>query len=523
MSTDSQTRLQELIGEDYALQHVIGHGGMSTVWLATDTRTNEEVAVKVLRPEFADNTEFLSRFRNEAQASEGIDSPNVVRTFDYRELPDPSGNTFCFIAMEYVRGQTLAERLLHETSISESETLDILEQAAHGLSIIHSMGMVHRDMKPGNLLIAEDGTVKIADFGIAKAAEAVPLTRTGMVVGTAQYVSPEQAQGKQVTAATDVYSLGVVGYEMLAGRRPFAGDSSVSVAIAHINKQPRPLPPEISQPTRDLIGVSLRKDPERRYHDGKALALAIADVRKGKRPLPPEPTNANANAPTQAQQRPPTPRQQATTVMPQGMARGLPNHIGTQQRPVQGPPLPPQHLQQHRMPQPMPQGMQQGMQQRPLATANPQQRPPQRQNYNQSNNSNTSIYALLAVLVLAIGAIAVWLILSFINQPAPPSPTTTPAATTKETSSEETPDNTSQQQQIPQNPPAQSTPIIPTQNQVPSQPSFDEVPPSNANTFPFPTVFPLVPSQSPTTSEVSVPTSSAPAPPTTAQEEVNQQ
>lgn len=521
MSTDSQVRLQELIGEDYALQHVIGHGGMSTVWLATDTRTDEEVAVKVLRPEFADNAEFLSRFRNEAQASEGIDSPNVVRTFDYRELPDPSGNTFCFIAMEYVRGETLAERLLKETSISEAETLDILEQAANGLAIIHSMGMVHRDMKPGNLLIAEDGTVKIADFGIAKAAEAVPLTRTGMVVGTAQYVSPEQAQGKQVTAATDVYSLGVVGYEMLAGRRPFAGDSSVSVAIAHINKQPRPLPREISQPTRDLIGVSLRKDPERRYQDGTALARAIATVRSGKRPLLPEPRNGMADAKTQTQQRPQPPRQSATTVMPHGPQRPLQNTIQTTQRPPQGN-LPTHQLQQRRMPQQMQQGQNV---QRPPSAPNVPQRAPQRSNYNQSNN-NTSIYALLAVLVLAIGAIAVWLLLSLMDQSTPRSPTTTPAATSKPSTSKEAPDTQedSSYQELPSAPSTQSNPFNPPSSQQQQQfPSSYVETPTNQNNFPIPTAFPVPPSQPQVTSEQPVQPTTAPSQPTSEPEEVSQQ
>lgn len=508
MSTDSQVRLQELIGENYALQRVIGHGGMSTVWLATDTRTNEEVAVKVLRPEFADNAEFLSRFRNEAQASEGIDSPNVVRTFDYRELPDPSGNTFCFIAMEYVRGETLAERLLQETSINESETLDILEQAANGLAIIHSMGMVHRDMKPGNLLIAEDGTVKIADFGIAKAAEAVPLTRTGMVVGTAQYVSPEQAQGKQVTAATDVYSLGVVGYEMLAGRRPFAGDSSVSVAIAHINQQPRPLPERISQPTRDLIGVSLRKDPERRYQDGKALAEAIAAVRKGNRPLLPEPRTNNANIKTQIQ-RPPT-GMQGTAVM--------------SQRPIQGPQVPPQHptnMQQRQLPQRHmpPSGSDQNAQRMPVgAGPNAPRRAGQRPAYDQSSNSNNSIYALLAVLVLAIGAVGIWLLLSLMNGGS--NPTTTPSSTQTSRSSSSSSEDVSEEvptQQLPNTQPDQSTPIVPQQSQQPIQ-TQPQITPTNANTFPFPTAIPFLPTQTPTTVEVPL-TSVAPSPPSTGEPE----
>ncbi|MDO5511714.1 serine/threonine-protein kinase [Corynebacterium sp.] len=287
---EGRERLQQLIGDDYRLQWIIGHGGMSTVWLADDTRHDREVALKILRPEFSDNREFLTRFRNEAETAELIDSDNVVRTYDYREIPDPAGHTFCFIAMEYVRGESLADLLAREKSLDEALVLDVLEQAAHGLSIIHRMDLVHRDIKPGNLMITQNGRVKITDFGIAKAAAAVPLTRTGMVVGTAQYVSPEQAQGKEVTSASDVYSLGVVGYEMLAGQRPFVGDSSVSVALAHISQSPPPLSTTISAEARELIGIALRKEPTQRFADGNEMALAVSAVRLGKRP--PQPASA---------------------------------------------------------------------------------------------------------------------------------------------------------------------------------------------------------------------------------------
>ena len=288
--TAGRERLQELVGEDYVLQWIIGHGGMSTVWLADDVRNDREVAVKVLRPEFSDNREFLDRFRNEAETAELIDSDNVVRTYDYREVPDPAGHTFCFIVMEYIRGESLADMLAREGTLEEDLALDVLEQAAHGLSIIHRMDLVHRDIKPGNLMITQNGRVKITDFGIAKAAAAVPLTRTGMVVGTAQYVSPEQAQGKEVTATSDIYSLGVVGYEMLAGRRPFTGDSSVSVALAHISQAPPALSTTVSAQTRELIGIALRKDPGQRFADGNEMTLAVSAVRQGQRP--PQPKSA---------------------------------------------------------------------------------------------------------------------------------------------------------------------------------------------------------------------------------------
>ncbi|MGV0369311.1 serine/threonine protein kinase [Corynebacterium aurimucosum] len=299
-SADNKEHLQALIGEDYQLQWIVGHGGMSTVWLADDVRNDREVALKVLRPEFSDNNEFLSRFRNEAKAAESIDSENVVATYDYRELED-NGRTFCYMALEYIRGESLADLLAREGALPETLALDVMEQASHGLSVIHHMGLVHRDIKPGNLMITQNGQVKITDFGIAKAAAAVPLTRTGMVVGTAQYVSPEQAQGYEVGPSSDVYSLGVVGYEMLAGKRPFSGDSSVSVALAHISQAPEPLSTSISAPTRELIGMALRKDPNTRFVDGNEFTNAISAVRQGQRP--PQPKSA-ALAPVAAEPSP---------------------------------------------------------------------------------------------------------------------------------------------------------------------------------------------------------------------------
>lgn len=284
---DGRDWVQGLLGEDYQLRWVIGRGGMSTVWLADRVRDGQQVAIKALRPEFSNAPEFLSRFRNEAQAAQSLDSENVVRTFDYRENKDSSGTVHCFIIMEYVRGESLADLLARENYLKENVALDILEQAAHGLAVIHRRGLVHRDIKPGNLMVTEDGTTKIADFGIAKAAEAVPLTRTGMVVGTAQYVSPEQAQGREVTAASDVYSLGVVGYELLSGRRPFTGDSSVSVVLAHINNPVPRLPNFVSPAAGQLILTALGKDPAHRYADGDEFALAVAAVRRGEHPPAP--------------------------------------------------------------------------------------------------------------------------------------------------------------------------------------------------------------------------------------------
>ena len=287
MNTENREDLQQLVGDGYKLQWIIGHGGMSTVWLADDLANEREVAIKVLRPEYSSNAEFLARFRNEALSAQGINSDNVVATYDYREADTDAGSTVCYIIMEYIRGESLADLIAREGQLDEALALDVLEQAAHGLAVIHRMGLVHRDIKPGNLMLTQHGQVKITDFGIAKAAAAVPLTRTGMVVGTAQYVSPEQAQGMKVTAASDVYSLGVVGYELLSGKRPFTGDSSVSVALAHVSAEPPALPISVSAPARELIEIALRKDPGQRFRDGNEFQLAVSQVRQGLRPAQP--------------------------------------------------------------------------------------------------------------------------------------------------------------------------------------------------------------------------------------------
>lgn len=346
--------LQAILGQRYQLQWIIGRGGMSTVWLAKDTQSghgDQDVAIKILRPEYTENEEFRTRFRNESEASKELDSPNVVATYDYGEVEigDPGYRTMtvCFIVMEYVKGESLADVLSREHTLPEKLVADLLAQAATGLEEIHTSGMVHRDIKPGNILITADGVAKITDFGISKAAEAVPLTRTGMVVGTAQYVSPEQAQGLQVGPASDVYSLGVVGYECLAGRRPFSGESTVSVAIKHIAEDPAPLPPEVSPYMREFIGVCLRKSPAARYANGSEMSSAIALVAQGQRPPQPhhvpdvdtahpltEQLGAVATGPGTAV--PPlqgpaqqNPAQQAPAHTPPGQAAGVPGLAGS--------------------------------------------------------------------------------------------------------------------------------------------------------------------------------------------------
>jgi serine/threonine-protein kinase len=265
----------------YEITAPIATGGMGEVWRATDRTLGRTVAAKVLKSEYTGDRNFLERFRNEARHTAGLAHQNIASVYDYGETRDDDGRTLAFLVMEYVEGEPLVAILDREITLSPERTLDVLAQAGEGLSAAHGAGVVHRDIKPGNLMVRPDGVVKLTDFGIAWARDAAPLTRTGMVVGTAQYLSPEQAQGFQVTAASDVYSLGILGYECLAGNRPFDGESQVAIALAQINRPPPPLPPSVPAPVRALVEKALSKDPAARFPDGGAFAAAARRVAAG--------------------------------------------------------------------------------------------------------------------------------------------------------------------------------------------------------------------------------------------------
>ena len=265
----------------YEITAPIATGGMGEVWRATDRTLGRTVAAKVLKSEYTGDRNFLERFRNEARHTAGLAHQNIASVYDYGETRDDDGRDLAFLVMEYVEGEPLVAILDREITLSPQQTLDVLAQAGEGLSAAHKAGVVHRDIKPGNLMVRPDGVVKLTDFGIAWARDAAPLTRTGMVVGTAQYLSPEQAQGFQVTAASDVYSLGILAYECLAGNRPFDGESQVAIALAQINRPPPPLPAEIPAPVRALVEKALSKDPADRFADGGAFAAAARQVAAG--------------------------------------------------------------------------------------------------------------------------------------------------------------------------------------------------------------------------------------------------
>ncbi len=271
----------QLISDRYRLDRRIAVGGMGEVWEAQDTRLGRSVAVKVLKADLSDDPEFLHRFRIEARTVASLDHTGIASVYDYGEDDGPAGGgRTAYLVMELVRGEPLSTRIARGP-MPVHEALDVLEQAARALHAAHECGFVHRDVKPGNILLRTDGVVKLTDFGIAKAADAVPVTRSGMVMGTAHYIAPEQASGDEAGPAGDVYSLGIVGYECLAGHRPFRADSAVAVAMMQVRDDPPPLPADIPERVRGLIYSVLVKDPEQRYSDGAEFADAVAAVRRG--------------------------------------------------------------------------------------------------------------------------------------------------------------------------------------------------------------------------------------------------
>jgi serine/threonine-protein kinase len=257
----------QIYGNRYRLVDRIAIGGMGEVWRAHDEVILRDVAIKILKPEFMGDPGFLERFRVEARHAARVDHEGIADVYDYGE-----GSGSAYLVMELVSGDSLARIIEKRIRLSGVEVLSIMEQTARALHAAHEDGLVHRDVKPGNLLITPSGKVKITDFGIARVADQVALTATGQVMGTVQYLAPEQATGKQATPSTDIYSLGIVAYEALTGRRPFTGESQMVIAMAQINDKPPAMDADIDQRVQDLVLSCLAKKPNQR--PGSALDLS---------------------------------------------------------------------------------------------------------------------------------------------------------------------------------------------------------------------------------------------------------
>jgi len=287
-----------LLADRYRLTDRIAAGGMGEVWRGFDQLLNRRVAVKLLPTVRAGDDSSLARFRAEARYAASLSHPGIARVYDYGESAEYGG---AYLVMELVDGDPLSAILARTGRLSADATLDLVGQAARALDAAHQAGIVHRDIKPGNILVAPGGTAKITDFGIAtavRAAQASHLTQTGMVMGTAMYVSPEQATGEPVTASSDIYSLGVVAFECLAGRPPFTANEPLAIAYAHKHDPVPPLPPDVPPPVVDLVNAMLAKTPDGRPAGARevadragvlreALTMGIPGPRDARRPPAP--------------------------------------------------------------------------------------------------------------------------------------------------------------------------------------------------------------------------------------------
>jgi beta-lactam-binding protein with PASTA domain len=271
-----------VLNDRYELQQRIGRGGMADVFLARDLLLDRPVAIKVLFPEFAVDPNFVERFRREAQAAANLNHPNIVGVYDWGKY----ANTY-FMAMEYVQGRTLADILKANGHVTSQQAAEIASEVAAALGFAHRNNVVHRDIKPANILIGANGQVKVADFGIARALNSPTensLTQAGSVMGTATYFSPEQAQGAQPDPRSDLYSLGIVLYEMVAGRPPFSGENPVSIAYKQVHENPQPLNQlvaDVPKPFEAIVAKLLAKKPEVRYQTAEAVRDELRRFRNG--------------------------------------------------------------------------------------------------------------------------------------------------------------------------------------------------------------------------------------------------
>ncbi|SNT66051.1 serine/threonine protein kinase [Asanoa hainanensis] len=256
-----------MLGGRYRLDERIAGGGMGDVWRGTDEVLGRTVAVKILLPALLDEPGFAERFRGEARTMATINHPGVVDVYDYG-----SDQQIAFLVMEYVEGDALSRTLSRVGRLTPARTMALVAQAADALQAAHEKGIVHRDVKPGNLLVRPNGTLVLTDFGIARSAIVGQLTAAGSVLGTASYISPEQAAGAIATPSSDVYALGVVAYQCLSGRRPFEGDNPLEIAMKHVRETARPLPGDIPPAIRSIVDRAMAKDPTARWPTASAFS-----------------------------------------------------------------------------------------------------------------------------------------------------------------------------------------------------------------------------------------------------------
>jgi serine/threonine-protein kinase len=278
-----------MLGRRYELGGLLGHGGMAEVYLAADTRLGRDVAIKVLRSDLARDPSFLTRFRREAQSAASLNHPMIVAVYDTGQ---DNGVTppLPYIVMEYIRGKTLRDVLQHEGRITSQRASEIVADVCSALEYSHRAGIIHRDIKPGNVMLTPEGAVKVMDFGIARAVAATTstVTATAAVMGTAQYLSPEQARGENVDARSDLYSAGVLFYELLTGRPPFTGDSPVSIAYQHVREDPAPpssLEPDLPPDLDAVVLKALAKNPDNRYQSAQEMREDIERAMTGMKVL----------------------------------------------------------------------------------------------------------------------------------------------------------------------------------------------------------------------------------------------
>jgi eukaryotic-like serine/threonine-protein kinase len=267
-----------VLSDRYQLEDRIAAGGMGEVWRGTDVLLGRKVAVKVLLPALVSDSEFITRFRAEARLMASLRHAGIVQVHDYGEQAVVGDNRLDYLVMEYVEGVSLSTWIRAAGRLGVAETTSVVTQAAEALQVAHEAGIVHRDVKPSNLLVRPDGTVVLVDFGVARSTDLTSITSTNVIMGSAHYMAPEQASGQPVSPATDIYALGVVAYSCLAGRPPFTGDNPLQIVAQHVQGEAPALPADVPAPVAAVVTRALAKDPADRYPSAAAFAAAARDA-----------------------------------------------------------------------------------------------------------------------------------------------------------------------------------------------------------------------------------------------------